>query len=49
MTREEFAKKFEQLGMNEFRISRGTRIDVDATYPEKIDTEAVIEQIRQLL
>ena len=49
MTREEFAMKFEQLGMNEFRISRGTRIDVDATYPEKIDTEAVIEQIRQLL
>lgn len=49
MTREEFARKFEQLGMNEFRISRGTRIDVDATYPEKIDTEGLIEQIRQLL
>lgn len=49
MTREEFARKFEHLGMNEFRISRGTRIDVDATYPEKIDTEAVIEQIRGLL
>lgn len=49
MTREEFAKKFEQLGMNEFQISRGTRIDVDATYPEKIDTEGIIEQIRSLL
>ena len=49
MTREEFARKFEQLGMNEFRISKGKRIDVDATYPEKIDTQGVIEQIRQLL
>lgn len=49
MTREEFARKFEQLGMNDFRISRGTRIDVDATYPEKIDTESVIGQIRKLL
>jgi len=49
MTREEFARKFEQLGMNEFRIGRGVRIDVDATYPEKIDTEGIIGQIRQLL
>ena len=49
MTREEFARKFEQLGMNEFKISRGTRIDIDATYPAQIDTEGIIEQIRSLL
>lgn len=49
MTREEFARKFESLGMNEFQIGMGKRIDVDATYPEKIDTEALIEQIRSLL
>ena len=49
MTREEFASKFEHLGMNQFQISRGTRIDIDATYPERIDTEAVIAQIRSLL
>ena len=49
MTREEFSRKFEQLGMNKFRISRCTRIDVDATYPDKIDTNGLIDQIRQLL
>ena len=49
MTREEFARKFENLGMNEFQISTAKRIDVDAAYPERIDTEALIEQIRRLL
>lgn len=49
MTREEFARKFESLGMNEFQISAAKRIDVDATYPEQIDTEALIQKIRQLL
>ena len=33
MTREEFARKFEKLGMDAFQLT-GPRIDVDATYPE---------------
>ncbi len=49
MTREEFAQKFEKLGMNEFTLKGCSRIDVDATYPEKIDVDGLIEQIRQLL
>ena len=49
MTREEFADKFEKLGMNEFHVNGISRLDVDATYPEQIDTEALISQIRGLL
>ena len=49
MTREEFAEKFEKLGMNEFHINGVERIDVDATYPETIDVEKLIEQIRETL
>ena len=49
MTREEFAEKFEKLGMNEFHISGIHRIDVDATYPENIDAEALIQTIRDAL
>lgn len=49
MTREEFAEKFERLGMSEFRVSAGTRIDVDATWPESIDAAALVEEIRSLL
>lgn len=45
MTRDEFADKFEKLGMADFRID-GPRIDVDATYPERIDVDALIERIR---
>ena len=45
MTRQEFAEKFEQLGMADFRIS-GPRIDVDATHPEKIDIDDLIARIR---
>lgn len=45
MTRQEFAEKFEQLGMADFRIE-GERIEVDATHPEKIDTEKLINDIR---
>lgn len=48
MTRQEFAEKFEQLGMADFRIS-GSRIDVDATYPEKIDVDKLIAEIRTRL
>ena len=48
MTREEFADKFEKLGMADFKIS-GPRIEVDATYPEKIDVEDLINKIRQSL
>ena len=48
MTREEFADKFEKLGMADFKIS-GPRIEVDATYPEKIDVEDLINKIRQTL
>lgn len=48
MTRQEFAEKFEQLGMADFHIS-GPRIDVDATNPEFIDVEKLIEDIRNAL
>ena len=46
MTREEFAEKFEKLGMADFRID-GARIEVDATHPERIDVDALIEKIRK--
>ncbi len=49
MTREEFAEKFEKLGMNEFHINGVERIDVDATYPELIDVENLIAQIKEHL
>lgn len=49
MTREEFAEKFEKLGMQEFHIGGIRRIDVDATNPEKIDAEALIRDIREAL
>ena len=49
MTRDEFAEKFEKLGMNEFRIDGIERIDVDATYPEKIDVEKLIAEIKSHL
>lgn len=49
MTREEFAEKFEKLGMNEFHVNGICRLDVDATYPERLDTDELIRQIRVLL
>jgi len=49
MTREEFAEKFEKLGMNEFHVANIRRIDVDATWPERIDTEGLIARIRDAL
>ena len=48
MTREEFAEKFEKLGMTSF-TAPGGRIDVDATYPETIDVKALIEGIENQL
>ena len=48
MTREEFAEKFEKLGMAEFKIS-GPRIEVNATYPENIDVERLVSDIKQAL
>ena len=48
MTREYFADRFERHGMADFTIG-GARIDLDATYPEKTDVAALIEQIRTLI
>lgn len=48
MTRHEFSEKFEKRGMNDFHC-RGSRIDLDATEPEKLDMGALIEQIRSLM
>lgn len=48
MTRQEFAEKFEQLGMADFHIE-GPRIEVDATHPELIDVDKLIEDIRKAL
>ena len=44
LTREEFADRFEKLGMDKFDIG-GTRIEIDATYPDKIDIDALIAEI----
>lgn len=49
MTREEFAEKFEKLGMDEFFVEGIRRIDVDATWPEKIDTQKLIHRIQDCL
>lgn len=48
MTREEFREKFEKRGMSTVKIA-GDRIDVDATYPEQIDVDALIRNIQELL
>ena len=49
MTRQEFYEKFEKLGMDKFNIRGIKRVDVDATYPEKIDVNALIDQIKTML
>jgi len=49
MTRREFYEKFEKLGMDKFSIEGIKRIDVDATYPEKIDIPALTAKIREML
>lgn len=48
MTREEFAEKFEKRGMGSFQC-KGERIEIDATYPEKVDVDALIEQVRAFM
>ena len=48
MTREEFAEKFEKRGMGSFQC-KGERIEIDATYPEKEDVDALIEQVRAFM
>lgn len=45
MSREEFAEKFEKLGINDFQITQGVRINVDATHPEKLDDKTLIQRI----
>lgn len=46
MTREEFADKFEKLGMDKFDAG-GCRLEIDATHPEAIDIDALLQSIRQ--
>ncbi|MBO7303736.1 MAG: ATP-binding protein [Clostridia bacterium] len=48
MSREEFDEKFVKRGMTDIKLS-GERINVDATYPEKIDVDALIDKIRLLI
>lgn len=48
MTREEFAEKFEKLGMDKFDVG-GTRIEIDATNPGKIDIDDLIKQIKKCI
>ena len=44
MPREYFAERFEKMGMADFKL-KGKRIELDATYPEKIDMDALIREI----
>lgn len=48
MTREDFANIFEKQGMADFKID-GARIEVDATYPETIDVDALVIKIKEAL
>ena len=48
MSREEFDEKFVKRGMTDIKLS-GERIDVDATYPETIDVEALIDRIKLII
>ncbi len=48
MTREYFAERFEKLGMADFKLD-GARIDVDATYPEKIDVDQLFLKLEGYL
>lgn len=47
MTKEYFKDRFEKSGMADFSI-KGDRIDVDATYPEKINVNELIERIGKI-
>ena len=48
MTREEFAYKFERLGMKDICVNC-KRIDIDATYPETIDVDHLISELEALI
>lgn len=48
MTREYFRDRFENSGMADFKIG-GARIEVDATYPEKTDVDALVGAIKEAL
>ena len=48
MTRDEFARKFESLGMTELEIT-ARRIDIDATHPETIDVVTLTQEIQKAL
>ena len=48
MTREYFRDRFEKSGMADFKLE-GVRIDVDATHPETIDTNALVNKIKNAL
>ena len=49
MDREEFRRKFEMLGMDKLQVLGGTRVNVDATYPENLDADALNEEILRAL
>ena len=48
MTREFFAERFEKYGMAEFSLN-APRIDLDATYPETVDVDSLIGQLKEML
>ena len=48
MSREEFAEKFEKLGMDRFRLNCPW-LPVEATEPSQIDIDALAQQIRAAL
>ena len=48
MTREYFRDRFEKHGMADFKLN-GNRIDLDATFPDKIDVDKLISDIKEAL
>ena len=48
MTREYFRDRFEKHGMADFKLN-GNRIDLDATFPNKIDVDKLISDIKEAL
>ncbi len=48
MSRQYFADRFEKAGMGEFTLNV-PRIDLDATYPDAIDADALTRQIEEIL
>ena len=48
MTREYFRDRFEKHGMADFKLN-GNRIDLDATFPDKIDVDKLVYDIKEAL